>query len=365
LKTPQAGAEYKPGGGIPLRALLVILALVLLAHWLMLGALPLPGLSVAPPTPRALNTRTVTLEVPKPEAPAKPVVPPKPAPVKRLPKPAVKPPPVVAAAPVEPAAPAVAPQDPVTAAPDTAPAPLAAASAPEPVAAAEPEAPRPPREAPAVTAVLGLPGSARLRFEATGEYKKLTYTAKAQMLWLREGSGYEFRHEVSAFMLGTRSQTSSGQITPEGLAPTRYAESLRSEVAAHFERDKGRVVFSANTPEAPLLAGAQDRLSLTMQLAAMFAGAPEKFPPATTITLPVVGPRDAELWLFTVEGEETIQLRDGPVQAVRVSRNPRKEFDSRIEVWFAPIMSYLPVRLKVTQSTGDFVDEKLLEIEKP
>jgi hypothetical protein len=96
LKTPQASAEYKPRGGIPLRALLVILALVLLAHWLMLGALPLPGLSVPPPTPRALNTRTVTLEVPKPEAPAKPVVPPKPARVKRLPKPAVKPPRVAA-----------------------------------------------------------------------------------------------------------------------------------------------------------------------------------------------------------------------------------------------------------------------------
>ena len=364
MNTPQAGVQRGPGGGIPLRALLVIVALVLLAHWLMLGALTLPGLSVAPPAPRVLNTRTVTLDVPKPEAPkpAKPVVPPKPTPPKRVPKPVAKPPPAVAAQPMEPT---VAPQEPVTAAPEAAPAPAVAASAPAPVAAAEPEAPRPPREAPGATAVLGLPGSARLRYEVAGEYKKLTYSAKAQMLWLRDGAGYEFRHEVSAFILGTRSQTSSGQITPEGLAPTRYAESLRSEVAAHFERDKGRVVFSANTPEAPLLAGAQDRLSLIMQLAAMFAGEPEKYPPATTITLPIVGPRDAELWLFTVEGEETVQLRDGPVQAVRVSRNPRKEFDTRIEVWFAPIMSYLPVRVKVTQSTGDFVDEKLLEIEKP
>ncbi|MDB5851199.1 MAG: hypothetical protein JWP29_4951 [Rhodoferax sp.] len=385
---PTAGAA---GSGIPLRALLVIGVLVLLAHWVVLGALPLPAPAVTTTALRTLTTRTVTLNPPvAPPDTAKPtpkLAPPKPPPRKPravVAKPAAtfgpKPQAEGAAEPSMPSETALAVDPSPTAqlqalalalaqAQAQPPAPAAsevvAAATPPAPAASEAPAARPPREAPPGAAVLSLPGSARLRYALTGEYKKLSYSAKGQMLWLQDGVNYEFKHDVSAFLLGTRSQASKGQITDQGLAPTRYAESLRTEVAAHFERDKGRVTFSANTPEAQLLNGAQDRLSVIMQIVAMLAGDPTKYPPATTITVQTIGPRDAEVWLFTVDGEETVQLQDGPVQALKISRNPRREFDTRIELWFAPIMSYLPVRVKATQSNGDFIDEKLLEIEKP
>ena len=43
----------------------------------------------------------------------------------------------------------------------------------------------------------------------------------------------------------------------------------------------------------------------------------------------------------------------------RSSRAPRRPFDTRLELWIAPSMNYLPVRIRVTQSNGDFVDQKL------
>lgn len=366
-KLPQRLAADRTG--IPLRALLGICAAVVLAHWLLLGALPRPMPSLKPPAAPAFTTRTVKVDPPRPEIakPEPPKPPVKPTPPKPKPKPAPRPP---AAAPPSAPGPAEAvglpAGPPAEAAAPSAAASEAVASAPPPRdPVPEPSAPRPPREAAPNAAVLSIPGSARLRYDVSGEAKRLSYTAAAQLLWLRDGSNYEATLEVSAFLIGKRSQTSTGQLTAEGLAPTRYAEKWRNEVAAHLERDKGRIVFSANTPEAPLLAGAQDRLSVIMQLVGMFAGEPQKYPPATTLTLQVVGPRDAEIWLFTVEGEETVQLRDGPVQALRVTRNPRKEFDTKIEVWFAPMMSYLPVRVRATQANGDFIDQKLLEIEKP
>ncbi|APW40415.1 hypothetical protein RD110_02015 [Rhodoferax koreense] len=353
---------------MPLRALLLIGALVLIVHLLLLQALPSAPLAAIRPPMKAFTTRTVTLNAPppKPEAAPKPAPPPKPNPPLRKPRPATQPaataPPPLAAAATQPQAPA----EPAASAPE----PMPAAS--EAVANAKPEAPAPesapvppPREVPVGANVLAIPGSVRITYDMTGEVKRLSYSANAQLLWMQDGSNYDAILEVKAFLLGSASQMSSGQITAEGLAPLRFADKRRTEVAAHFERDKGKVTFSANTPDAPLLAGAQDRLSVIFQLVAMFAGEPDKYPPATTITLQIVGPRDAELWLFTVDGEETLNLAHGAMQAIKVSRNPRKEFDQKIEVWFAPSLGYLPVRLRITQANGDFVDQKLQEVAKP
>ena len=45
--------------------------------------------------------------------------------------------------------------------------------------------------------------------------------------------------------------------------------------------------------------------------------------------------------------------------AFKLSRAPRREFDTRVELWYAPSMNYLPVRIRVTQANGDFVDQEL------
>ncbi len=164
--------------------------------------------------------------------------------------------------------------------------------------------------------------------------------------------------EVSAFLLGSRVQTSTGQLGSDGLEPARFSDRLRSEQAAHFVRDQGKVVFSANTPEAPLLQGAQDRLSVLFQLAAMLAGEPQRYPPATTITLPIVGPRDADTWLFTVGEPETLHLPGGELATLKLTRNPRSEYDQRLELWLAPSLGYLPVRLRLSQANGDVLDQQ-------
>lgn len=203
-----------------------------------------------------------------------------------------------------------------------------------------------------------VPASARLSYRVTGESKGLNYSANSELLWQHDGVHYDARLVVSAFLLGSRSQTSRGTLTPEGLEPTRFADKVRSEQAAHFERSLGKIVFSANAPAAALLSGAQDRLSVLLQLSSMFAGNSALYPPATTLSVQVVSAREAEVWLLTVGELETLQLPGGEVQAVKLTRNPRRVFDQTAELWLAPSMGYLPVRLRITQSNGDFVDQQ-------
>jgi Protein of unknown function (DUF3108) len=215
-----------------------------------------------------------------------------------------------------------------------------------------------------VTAV-SLPASVRMTYAMIGMSKGLTYRASGELNWTNNGSQYEAFMRVSAFMLGSRSMTSAGQITPGGLAPGRFLDKSRNEQAAHFLADQGKITFSANTPDAPWAEGAQDRVSIFLQLGGILAGDPAAFPEGSTITLYTVGPRDADTWSFIVGGEETLALPAGEMPTVKVSRKPRREFDQTVEIWYAPALGYLPVRNRITQANGDYVDQNLTGIQRP
>jgi len=202
------------------------------------------------------------------------------------------------------------------------------------------------------------PPSARLKYAIKGEVKGFPYYVNGDLLWTQDGKTYDARMEISHFLLGSRVQTSTGQLGAQGLEPTRFGDKVRSEVAAHFERDKGKVTFSANTPDVPLLAGAQDQLSIFMQLAAMLAGDPNGFPPGSTLAFQAVGPRSADSWVFTVGASEKLTLPGGDLQAVHLWRDPSGDYDPKTEIWLAPELGYLPVRIRLTQRNGDFVDQQ-------
>ncbi len=349
---------------IAYRPLLAIAAAVALAHAALLHTLP-GALPVAAPTVvQALNTRSIAAP-PVPEA--------VPAPVPRLRKKRPAPPADAAPALPPPAAADPSPEPSPAPAPEPVPEPpVAAASAPEPVApepVAVASAPAPAASAPAVpltaATVFVFPDPVRLLYELSGESKKMTYHARGDLLWQHDGQHYDATLSASLLFLGSRTRTSSGQITPQGLAPTRFADKWRGEKAAHFDQANHRATFSANTPDVALLGAAQDQLSVILQIAGILAAEPAKYPPGASLALQTIGPTSADIWQFTVEGPETIRLPSGTLDSLKLTRNPRKEYDQKVEVWLAPAMGYLPVRLKITNASGDFVDQQLRGVEKP
>ncbi len=73
-------------------------------------------------------------------------------------------------------------------------------------------------------------------------------------------------------------------MTAQGLQPERFGDRNRSERAAHFDYQRGRVTFSANTPKPPLALAHQDRLSVFIQLAGLLAATPDRFVPGTQLS---------------------------------------------------------------------------------
>jgi len=359
------------------------------AHLALLGWTPS---GMAPePAPKAERFITRTIVVAPPPAPVPTPAPaPAPSPVPRaqppvprapMPKPARPrpvPPPAVAAAPVS-ATPAPQPAEPPPAVPDPtaaeAPASTEPASAPDaggaasagPGATAAAAAPAPTASsATAASAeappLLQVPGSVRLKFAVTGQQGVSPLSGVfGELTWQQDGQAYDARLSLSFLFKTLRTQHSAGVIGPSGIEPTRFSDTRKTEVASHFVRDQGQIVFSSNAPSVPLMPGAQDRLSVMLQLGALLAGDPARYPTDGAIAVQTAGPRDADLWIFKVGEEEGLQLPAGDFKARKLTRNARKPYDDTVELWLAPTLGYLPVRIKLTQSNGDFADMRLRE----
>jgi len=288
----------KAGPGLPPRPLGVLLGLVVLVHWIALEGVPGTPLAwtQASRSTESLTVRTVTL----------------------TPTPAV--------------------------APTARRSPSASRTA---APAASPTAPPP----------VSLTGSARWRYTATALHRGALLTGHAELDWQHDERTYEATLRIAIPALPTREQRSAGELDAQGLAPRRFSERSRTEEAAHFDREQRRIVFSGQQPAAPLRAGAQDRLSVLLQLGALLAARPQGWPEGTELILQTATAREAGDWRFVVEGPQTLPLADAPTAALKLTRAPRHEYDARLELWFVPGAAYYgPVRLRLTPANGDWLE---------
>ncbi|VTU16600.1 hypothetical protein H6CHR_00562 [Variovorax sp. PBL-H6] len=357
----------------PWRALALLAGAVLLAHLALLGLAPLAG---GPhPSPLAGKFVTRTLVIPPPPeqapetapAPPRASTPPAPAPKPAPARPRPAPRPEAPAAPNPPSVSSPAPEQ----APPEASGPAASAA---PEAASEPAAGAPAgaasngaataagqAEAPPPTNV---PGSVQLAFAVTGQVGSAPMQGVfGTLVWQQDGQQYDAQLSLRFLFKTIRSQHSNGAIGAGGIEPARFSDTRRSEVAAHFMREQGQVVFSNNAPVVPLLPGAQDRLSVMLQLGALMAGDPARYPPGAAFAIQTIGPREADLWIFKVDEDEHLALPAGQYNARKLTRNPRKPYDDKVELWLAPELGYLPVRIRQTQANGDFADFQLRDVQ--
>lgn len=391
----------------PWRAVAVLTVVVTLAHLLVMGALPHGTRNDALPLAHRFSTRTIVIAPPaatgggSPGAAAAPAAQPEqagPAPNARLrphPRQAAparpKPPPP---------APVPAPEHVETPAPPTSePEPPAAPPTPDsaaPAAEATPSSPSTGQDAllrepdstasdsgspggggagtgqgagtgagagasvPGATEALKVPPSVKLDFTVTGQQGVQPMSGVfGELIWLQDGSQYNARLALRVLFRTIRSRTSVGRVGPGGLEPERFSDTRRSEVATHFVRESGQIVFSSTTTPAPLQPGAQDELSVILQLSALLAGDPARHGPGSSFSVQTAGTRDAEVWSFSVDGDEAQATPAGEFQARKLTRLPRKPFDRKIELWLAPELGWLPVRIRQTEPNGDWADLQL------
>ena len=367
------------------RALLVTLAVVLLLHALAVAFfsqfLQAPSLLAHMTAP--MYTRTISVQAPAPEpaaqAPMAEAAPERPTarietPQQAARRKAARPPPPRATAsqaqaaterpaPAPPEAPEAAASQAVAAAPaaepagpvDGASAALAAASAPAPTQAAASAA------APAYLAQW--PADTRLTYRLGGNYRGELH-GSAQVLWQREGTRYQASVQIDLGLLLSMRLTSQGEITEQGLAPEVYEEQVR-------QRRRGvRIgedVRLNNGERVPRPQDVQDTASQFVEMGHRFATDPAALQAGSEIRLWLARPGGVDQWTYDVVGEDTLHLpRLGAVPAYHLKPRPLDKPRGPIsaEIWIAPTLQYLPVRIRLTQGPDTYMDLMVETIEQ-
>lgn len=345
--------------GPSLAALGVTTALVMGVHFalLLLG----PDTLQVSLRPQALSTqsfqtRTIALQ------PVSAAPPPRVAPVTRAAQPRLARPVQPTSEPAEPPqtansadekTPAVAAPETVTVASSEAMT-QAAASPPPSQPSSEPLPPVTP--APLTLTVGALPPSTLLSYKLTGQERGLTYYASGELRWQHNPTHYEASLTIKAFLVGSRVFSSVGSVGPQGLMPLRYGDKWRGEKATHFDAENHRINFSNNKPSVDLQPGAQDQVSLYVQLAAAMAGDPERYKPGSSVSIQTATVNEAVPWTLTLQAEETVQVDGKPILTTKWVCLPRGKFDTQVELWLSRTHAWMPVRIRITQVSGSFID---------
>jgi hypothetical protein len=209
------------------------------------------------------------------------------------------------------------------------------------------------------------PPSTRLNYTLAGNYRGELH-GNARVQWVRMGSRYQVHLDVavgpSFAPLLSRNMTSDGELGDQGLIPRRYDE------ATKLPFQSPRRVTMQFTPEAvtlgngstrPALPGVQDTASQFVQMTWLFTTQPELLRVGNSITIPLALPRRVDRWTYDVLAEQKLRTPVGEIDTFhlkprRAEARPRGELSA--EVWFAPSLQYLPVRIRIQQDADTFVD---------
>lgn len=208
-----------------------------------------------------------------------------------------------------------------------------------------------------------LPPSTLLTYSLTGNYRGEVH-GNAQVEWIRQEQHYQMHLDVSVgpsfAPLIARRMSSDGRLTPAGIAPQRYDEHTRVMFAqgrrATLLFAAGKVTMADGRIE-PAPSGVQDAASQFVQLTWLFLTGRERLAVGHVIDLPLALPKRQYLWRYEVLGEEALQTPMGPLQTWHLK--PSKAAgggDLSAEIWIAPTLQYLPVRLRIRQDEQTYID---------
>lgn len=230
-----------------------------------------------------------------------------------------------------------------------------AAAAPPSQAASAPEAP----------SLDSWPRDTRLTYQLGGQFRSGELYGDARVQWQREDNRYQAQIDIDITLMVSLVLTSQGEVTPHGLLPSAFEERKSGKVRSL--RLGEETVTLANGRSVPRPQGVQDTASQFVELAHRFASGRERLEVGRAVSLWLARPGAVDRWTYDVVGRETLKTaRLGEVEAFHLKPRPIAHPRGNItaEMWFAPSLQYLPVRIRVSMGDATYVDLLVDKIEQ-
>ena len=216
---------------------------------------------------------------------------------------------------------------------------------------------------PAAVVADSWPADTRLSYRLGGYYRGALY-GSARVQWQREESRYQVRVDLSLALLRV-SMISQGEVRADTLLPRAYEEQLPWGLRrAVFD---GAFVRLDNGVRLPQPAAVQDTASQFVELTHRFSSGREELKVGRQVSLWLARPQGMALWTYDVVEEELLDTPElGPVPAFHLRPRPIANPTGVItaELWFAPSLQYLPVRVRIDLGEGNFVDLMVERVEQ-
>ena len=197
------------------------------------------------------------------------------------------------------------------------------------------------------TALDSWPADTRLSYRVGGNFRgELHGTARVQ--WQRDGDRYQTRIDIDLGVVSL-AMTSQGQVTEQGLAPSAFEETRAGKRRSAVLQDN--TVTLSEGKQVPRPDGVQDTASQFVELSHRFASGQLPLEVGRSVSFWMARPGGIDFWTYDVAGKEVLQTPQlGAVEAFHLKprplANPRGNITA--EMWFAPSLQYLPVRIRVS-----------------
>jgi len=209
------------------------------------------------------------------------------------------------------------------------------------------------------------PTDTRLSYRLLGHYRG-PISGDARVQWQRDGGRYQVRVELDLGNVTIYSMTSQGVATPLGLEPSLYEEKRLGSKPVHIAMEATQLKLQDGA-RVDRPGGVQDTASQFVELGHQFATGKASLDVGKSVQLWLARPNAVAEWTYDIVGLETLQSqRLGAVPAYHLKPRPLAKPSGPVtaEMWFAPSLQYLPVRIKITLNAETWVDLHIEKIEQ-
>jgi hypothetical protein len=207
------------------------------------------------------------------------------------------------------------------------------------------------------------PRNTRLSYRLAGHFRG-DFHGSASVQWQRTHTRYQAQVNLNVALLLSMSLTSQGRILPTQLWPEVYEEDRRGKKRG--VRFGDQLVALNNGESVPRPAGLQDTASQFVQLAQDFSTGRVKLAVGNVVPVMLGRPGGVDEWRYEVVAQETIQTPQGPLEAYHLRplplANPRGPVSA--EIWVAPALQHLPVRIRLTLNPETWMDLTLEQVQQ-
>lgn len=202
----------------------------------------------------------------------------------------------------------------------------------------------------------------RLEYSVTASRGLISLAGDGLVVYRSSGNEYSLHSSVTALGVLEARQNSVGTIGPQGLVPRSFTHQAghRPTQSVDIDWAAQRVIFGPGGNSEPTRPQLQDRLSLLVQLPWI----QRTDPSLRIVDLPVAGRTRISEYHFVARDNEVLDLPAGRFDAVKFEREGAGGRDM-VEVWLAPTLCSLPVRVRYANDGGLVIDQRLRAVRPP